>query len=280
MNDEENKTEEAAAEKVAEKTAQPADDAVGASSLVAQPEDGARVAELERELQKERVEQGRLRAVNDELRKAREEIAALRAQLESAKERKFSDYLTDEDKEKLDQDQLAVIDKVVRGRVGDMRAAAKAESDSLREELAKRAVDSFNAEVERIAPGLCAAISNGHRDEWTKWCQAKSRAASVAQAFRSRDAETAAGFIAKFAEEIGLRSDGDGIAAHAPSYSPRGGTRPAYGAGDKTQYTLAEYNAALRAAAADYDAGRITADERRAIEKKFDKALEEGRITR
>ncbi len=280
MNEEANNTNTEPATPVEAEVRKPEDAAVGAASLAAPSDDGARVAELERELQKERVEQGRLRVANDELRRAKEEIAALRSQLEAAKERTFSDYLSDEDKAKLDQDQLAVIDKVVRGRVGDMKAAAKAENDRLREELARRAVDAFNMEVERIAPGLSAAISNGHRDEWAKWCQAKSRAASVAQAFRSRDAATAAGFIEEFAREVGLRTDGDGLAAHAPSYSPRGGTRPAYGAGDQTRYTLAEYNAALRAAASDYDAGRITADERREIMKKFDKALEEGRIDR
>ena len=146
--------------------------------------------------QQERVEKGRLRQTNDELRSAKEEIARLKAENARLAQRKPSDYLTDEERAELDDKQLAAIDKVVQGRVGDMSAAQKAENDRLREEIARRdaniaasAKAQFNAEVERLAPGLAAAV-NEHAAEWQKWAASPRRAASVAAAFQQNDAVT------------------------------------------------------------------------------------------
>ena len=248
--------------------------------------DAQRIADLERELQKERVEAGRLRQKNDELRAAQEEIARLKAENASLAQRRPGDFLTDEERAELDDKQLAAIDKVVKGRVGEVSATQKAENDRLREELARRdaamaqtAAAQFNAEVERLAPGLASAV-NGHKDEWQKWAASPRRAASVAAAFRNHDASTVAEFLQEFAQSKGIRADADGIAARpSSSFSPAGGSHPVSTGGDTATYTLEQYNAAMRQASADYSAGRITADEYRGIKKKFDTALMEGRIT-
>ena len=266
--------------------------AVSAASMLAAPQtDGGghsdrRIAELERELQQERVEKGRLRQTNDELRKAQEEIARLKAENAKLSARKPTDYLSDKEREIIDAEQLAVIDKLVQGRMGDASAAVKAENERYREEMAKRdaaAVEmrkaQFDAEVERIAPGLSAAISDGHMDEWNKWRAERRRASSVNDAFRTFDAATAADFIMEFAEAHNIRAGGDGVAARPQtSYPLRGGSRPAARQGDTATYTVEQYSEALRRAGDDYNAGRITADEYRAIKKKFDTALNEGRI--
>lgn len=265
--------------------------AVSSASMLAAPqtEGGGhsdRIAELERELQQERVEKGRLRQTNDELRKAQDEIARLKAENAKLSSRKPTDYLSDKEREIIDAEQLAVIDKLVQGRMGDASAAVKAENERYREEMAKRdaaAVEmrkaQFDAEVERIAPGLSAAISDGHMDEWNKWCAERRRASSVNDAFRTFDAATAAVFITEFAETHNIRAGGDGVAARPQtSYPLRGGSRPAARQGDTATYTVEQYGEALRHAGDDYNAGRITADEYRAIKKKFDTALNEGRI--
>lgn len=265
--------------------------AVSAASMLAAPQtDGGghsdRIAELERELQQERVEKGRLRQTNDELRKAQEEIARLKAENAKLSARKPTDYLSDKEREIIDAEQLAVIDKLVQGRMGDASAAVKAENERYREEMAKRdaaAVEmrkaQFDAEVERIAPGLSAAISDGHMDEWNRWRAERRRASSVNDAFKTFDAATAADFIMEFAEAHGIRAGGDGVAARPQtSYPLRGGSRPVARQGDTATYTVEQYSEALRRAGDDYNAGRITADEYRAIKKKFDTALNEGRI--
>lgn len=265
--------------------------AVSAASMLAAPQtegDGHsdRIAELERELQQERVEKGRLRQTNDELRKAQEEIARLKAENAKLSARKPTDYLSDKERETIDAEQLAVIDKLVQGRMGDASAAVKAENERLREEMARREASAvemrkaqFDAEVERIAPGLSAAISDGHMDEWNKWRAERRRASSVNDAFRAFDAATAADFIMEFAETHNIRAGGDGVAARPQtSYPLRGGSRPAARQGDTATYTVEQYSEALRRAGDDYNAGRITADEYRAIKKKFDTALNEGRI--
>lgn len=252
------------------------------------PADGgaARIAELERELQQERVEKGRLRQTNDELRKAQEEIARLKAENAKLSTRRPGDYLSDEERGVIDEGQLAVIDKLVQGRMGDASAAARAENERLRDEMARRDAEAvsmrkaqFDAEVERLAPGLVDAVMAGHRDEWFKWGSERRRAASVKAAFDTLDAETAAEFIRDFAEAKGIRAQGDGVAARPPSsYSLRGGSRPASTGGDTATYTVEQYGQALRQAADDFSAGRITAEDYRAIKRKFDTALNEGRV--
>ena len=255
----------------------------------ANPESGnaERIAELERELQQERVEKGRLRQANDELRQLKEENRQLKAENASLKQRKPSDYLTDADREQLDEAQLAVIDKVVRGRVGDMSEMQKAENERLRAELAKRdanmaasAAAQFNAEVERLAPGLTAAVGE-HKAEWEKWARAPRRAASVEAAFKGFDAATVAEFLIEFAQSNGIQTNWNGTAARPnSSFSPKGGNRPISKSGDPTIYTVEQYSKELRKASDYYDAGRITHEEYRAITKKFDTALSEGRIVR
>lgn len=249
--------------------------------------DAQRIAELERELQQERVEKGRLRQTNDELRQLKEEVNRLKAENSSLKQRKPSDYLSEAEREQLDDVQLAVIDKVVRGRVGDMSEAQRAENEQLRAELAKRdanmaasAAAQFNAEVERLAPGLTAAISE-RKEDWMKWVGSPRRSASVAAAFKSYDAATVAEFLQEFAQAKGIQANWNGTAARPnSSFSPRGGNHPVSRGGDSTIYTVEQYSKELRKASDDFDAGRITQDEYRAITKKFDTALSEGRIVR
>lgn len=249
--------------------------------------DAKRIADLERQLQQERVEQGRLRQRNDELRQLKEELDKLKAENASLKQRKATDYLTEAEMSQLDAEQLAVIDKVVKGRVGEMSEAQKAETESLRAELAKRdadiaanAVSQFNAEVERLVPGLSAAIAE-HKDEWKKWAGSPRRAASVAAAFKGFDAATVADFFYEFAQAKGIQTNKNGVAARPnSSFSPRGGNHSVTQSGDSTVYTVEEYSKELRKASDDFDAGRITNDEYRAIKRKFDTALSEGRIVR
>ena len=248
--------------------------------------DAQRIAELERELQQERVEKGRLRQTNDELRQLKEEVNRLKAENSSLKQRKPSDYLSEAEREQLDDVQLAVIDKVVRGRVGDMSEAQRAENEQLRAELAKRdanmaasAAAQFNAEVERLAPGLTAAISE-RKEDWMKWVSSPRRSASVAAAFKSYDAATVAEFLQEFAQAKGIQTNWNGTAARPnSSFSPRGGNHPLNDKGDTTTYTLEEYNTAMRKASSDFNAGAITPEEYRAIKQKFDTAIQEGRVT-
>lgn len=250
----------------------------------ADPRD-AEIAELKHRLEVESAEQGRLRKANDELRKLQDEIARLKAENAKLSVRSPGDYLTDEERAILDDKQLAAIDKVARGRINDAVAEQRAESDRLREELQKRdasmaasARAQFNAEVERIAPGL-AALAAENRDAWQKWSNDRRRAASVAQAFASYDAGTVAEFLNEFVKSNGIRANGGGVAARpSTSFSPTGGSHPAQMGGDTSTYTVEQYSEALRRAADDYGAGRITADDYGAIKKKFNTALNEGRI--
>lgn len=261
--------------------------AAGNQQTQTQPSgDAQRIAELERELQQERVEKGRLRQTNDELRSAKEEIARLKAENARLAQRKPSDFLTPEEREQLDEKQLAAIDKVVQGRVGDMSAAQKAENDRLREEIARRdaniaasAKAQFNAEVERLAPGL-AAVVNEHGAEWQKWAASPRRAASVAAAFQQNDAATVAEFLQEFVQSKGIQANGDGIAARPrTSFSPTGGSHPVQtDERDTATYTVDQYGEALRRAGEDLTAGRITSEQYRAIKQKFTTALNEGRI--
>lgn len=261
-----------------------------ASALMSQSGEGrqdrGRIAELERQLQQERVERGRLKQTGEELRVAKEEIARLKAENESLTRRgRASDYLSEEERSEIDARQLGVIEKMVDGRLGE----AKAESARLREEIARRDASlagererAFNERVEALVPGLVASITGERREAWMKWAGARRRAASVRDAFSSLDADTVADFLGEFASETGIRADGDGAAARPrTSHSFTGGAgREGAPKGDSTVYTVEQYGEELRRAASDYDAGRITLEERRAVERKFDKALAEGRVVK
>lgn len=282
-------TQEQQATQEVETTATETFDASSLAAAPAAPEAGdprdAEIAELKRQLQQERVERGRLGKANDELRQRDEEIARLRAENEKLSARKPSDFLTDDEKKLLDEEQLNAIDKLARGRVNDALAGVKADNERLREQLrlnaesaAASAKARFNAEVERLAPGL-AAVVNEHKADWQKWSGDKRRAASVAAAFADNDADTVASFLQEFVEQKGIPTQGDGLAARPQtSFSPRGGSRPAPTKGDQSVYTVDQVNKALRAAADDYAAGKITIEERKAIQKKYDAAYAEGRV--
>ena len=247
----------------------------------------AEIARLKHRLEVEFAEEGRVKKANEKIRQLEEENARLKAENANLSQRSPGDFLTEEERNLLDADQLAVIDKVAKGRVNDAVAAQKAESDRLREELQRRdasmaasAKAQFNAEVERIAPGLAALVAE-NREAWQKWANDRRRAASVAQAFASYDAGTVAEFLNEFASSNGIRANGGGVAARpSSSYSPTGGSHPVQTGGDTATYTLEQYNDALRRAASDYNAGQITADEYGAIKKKFSTALAEGRIVK
>lgn len=257
----------------------------GTDTDAADPRD-AEIARLKHRIESEFAEQGRVRKANEQIAHLNEEIARLKAENAKLSMRRPGDYLDDKDREKIDAEQLAVIDKLVQGRMGDASAAVKAENERLRDEMARRDASAvemrkaqFDAEVERMAPGLVAAISDGHIDEWNRWRAERRRASSVNDAFKTFDAATAADFIMEFAEAKGIRAGADGVAARPQtSYSLRGGSRPAPRQGDTATYTVEQYSEALRRAGDDFNAGRITADEYRAVKKKFDTALSEGRI--
>lgn len=245
----------------------------------------AEIAQLKHRLEVESAEQGRLRKTNEELKKIQEENARLKAEVASLSSRKPDDFLSPEEREELDPKQLAVIDKLVKGRMGDISAAQEAERRRIQEELERRdayiAANSrtqFNAEVERLAPGLAALVTE-NREAWQKWAASPRRAASVAQAFNRYDAATVAEFFNEFVQSKGIRANGDGVAARPQSsYSPRGGNRPVQDGNDTTTYTLEQFNAEMRKASEDVNAGRITPDEYRAIKRKFDVALAENRV--
>lgn len=243
------------------------------------------IAELKHRLQVESAEQGRLRKANEELRRLQEENARLKSENEKLTQRKLSDLLTEEEKSAFDSQQLASLDKALSAKFSDLDAARKAETDRIREELKRRdatiaagAKAQFNAEVERLAPGL-AALVNENVEAWRRWSGDRRRKASVAQAFADHDAATVAEFLGEFVTSSGIRANGGGVAARpGSSFSPIGGSHPVTTGGDTTTYTLAQYNAEMRKAADDLNAGRITVDEYRGIKKKFDTALAEGRI--
>ena len=237
-----------------------------------------RVVQLEKELQDMRSHQGRVRKANEELKAAREENERLKAELEKYKSRTPKDYLDDDEREIIDDAQLNALDKVIKGRMGEANAATKAENDRLHEELRAVSKVRFNAEVERLAPGLASAIS-ANKDAWLKWSGAKRRAASVAAAFKEFDAETVASFFQEFAQANGISTETNALSARSPS-APKGGNRPVVKDGDQTVYTVAEYSAALRKAQSDRASGKISNDDYKAIIKKFDKAIEEGRIVK
>lgn len=240
----------------------------------------ARIAELERELQKERVESGRLKKTNEELAHLREEVARL-------KERKGVDSVIESVPEDVRND---IAPEVLRasGTMANRAAAEVAGSISkdiekqneeirmLREENQRRDRVAFTQRINMQFPGFMSSVSEGgdKHDAWIKY--QRYNAGSIVSALNANDFDTIAYHIERFCNELGVPvPSGKGGSATPDPRSLAGGTGTV-SVNNGRIYTPEEYNALFDQKEAARDRGDYAEVKR--ISDEINRAQAEGRI--
>jgi len=240
----------------------------------------ARIAELERQLQQERVESGRLRKANDELAQLRAE----NAQLKAAQRGDGSAIISSLPKDVVEPvpDDIkrmtgAAIETAVSDAITKERERYEAELAKLREEGAQSRRTSFARQINTAYPSFFADTREGGKlyAQWSEYMERNGD--SLGKCLGSFDYDATKYHIDRFYSEYGISnpSGGQGGTAAPEPRSIGGGVNP--GAGDqKKTYTYAEYNELRKKAHALRDAYDF--EKYRALAKELDDAIAEGRV--
>lgn len=255
----------------------------GSTTTSVDPRD-ARIAELESQLNATRVEQGRVRALSQDLSKKDEEIRQLRAQLE-AQSRKFSDMVPEHLRQYVSEEVMQAAGTLAQGVVQqEMQALRReqAEADERRkaEEAnnRERALGEFIGRIEARYPGFLDSVNPGGDKvaPWNKFLEVHRP--SVVQAYGSMNFSAMSSLIDSFLSAIGCpQLGGDANPQHSPR-SISGGQADGSGAPDGTTYTYAEFTRALDEAGAKFHNGQLPKDKYDAVVNQLRQARKEGRV--
>lgn len=244
----------------------------------------AECEKLQKQLQGERVETGRLK-------KANEENAALRKRLEELESRMgeeealsaIPEHLKGEIPSEYAQGAAALakhmVDKANAERDAKLKEMeARLEQDEERRRL--EAMGSFVENIEATYPGFLKSIGAGgdKADAWVKYQQ--YNAATINKALAEGDAKTLSYHIKQFYTSLGLNAPSgsrDEIAAPDPR-AIGGGEQAHITSGNGRTYTVDEWKRTMDEAQAKYQRGSIPSKEYSAICAELTKAYQEGRV--
>lgn len=219
----------------------------GASHGVDQTDWKAKYEEAQRELNSARVDQGRVKKLSEENQR-------LKHQLEERTTRRPSDYLDDEERQAIDEDQRGIIDKMVDGRVSDAVKASREDLEALKASIERQNAERDAREAatrkrelelrfEREFPGLGAQLGPGgdKHDAWMNY--RRFVGASIDLALANSDFDALAWHVRKFfTDELGLPPPSGGEAPAAPEPGSIVGGKPVTVKPGKT-YTWDEIDA-------------------------------------
>ena len=236
-----------------------------------------RIAELERELQNARVEQGRVKKLSEELKARDEELAKLRA---SRQNEDILSALSAEERESVSPEVLGVLTKAV-GKVQSDYERRFREQEALRSqaEAGRREADTeaFARAVDARFPGFFSSVGQGGANEAAWKTFMRFNGPSVNTAYANCDMESIAHFVESFyRNHLGtdVPSGKGGSAAPEPS-NQGGGNRPELGGGNRV-YTNEEYAALDERCMKLRREGKI--QEYRKLRDELDTILSEGRV--
>ena len=243
----------------------------------------AEYEKMQKQLQGERVEAGRLK-------KANEENAALRKRIEELEAQHGTEEAVQSLPENLrelpeDYKQGAavlakhMVDKANAARDAKMKEMeARFEAESKRRRL--EAMGSFVSKIEATYPGFLASIGNGG-DKMAAWKKyQRFNAATIKAALAEGDFETLSHHIGQFYASIGVAAPSgnqDGSAAPDPR-SMGGGVQTQIPGGPGKTYTVDEYKQILDEAQTKFNNQQISYKDYSAICGELTKAYREGRV--
>lgn len=250
-------------------------------------------SDLEKQLQSERVEKGRLKKEaekNAELLKENEALRAKVAELEVQK-RDYLEMLPEDLRETLDENQARAIGVIAEGvsrrSARDSASAADREKQERLEEQTKvnerfaRGQVQLNRLIERTHPGFMESVGEGG-DKFEAWKNfiggrmAPAIKAAYQNACLNDNPDDMLSFIDQFLSEVGSPNRGGTQPPRTPR-TERGGQK--VGAADAAKrYTTTQVNEEYESARKDWLNGKITKEEYAARKREIDRAYEEGRV--
>lgn len=199
-----------------------------AGNLAETPDWKAKYEEAQHALESARVEQGRVKKLN-------EEKAELQRQLDEARSRgmlspELAEALPDETKQG-----LSIVRKASEDAIAAAEARHRAEMDELKAQMAERdsrnaaaARSAFAAKIDAAFPGFLASIGEGgdKAEAWKRY--QRFNAASIAAAVSTCDFDAISYHVGLFfRNDLGLEPPSGGTGAAAPDPSAVGGGTPA-----------------------------------------------------
>lgn len=249
-----------------------------------------RIKELERELQKHRVEEGRLKKVQEELDAAKAHSSELEAQLrsrnieeDSSRIRGYVPNDTIADPDTLD----AVAHMTARtvqeseNRFNERLSEMEARMRTMTGTMSQKAIsDSIEAKY----PGLISRMNSGDLSSaWkmflneTDPAMGMSYSSLSSQAFNSGNENLMFYVIDKFLSNTGsIMQYGKESVAQPTSSASQDVSHSE--SGKKIYNTIAELEAMMDKASKDYSAGRITQAQKNAVLAEFNSAITESRV--
>jgi hypothetical protein len=271
----------------------------GALSGVQQPTrlniGGDDVERLKADLQRHKVEEGRVKSLAEQLKAQKEELEALRQKLADAEKTRgkpLSDFVDPARRKVVDDDILMANEDMIRGSQKDLLDEVDKRvtplQRTLEEERAARIraeSASFDSQIEQLHQGFAAETNPGGKfvDQWTAYLAKVDRRTGLtngeilSKAYHERRIDGVDGMIADFKTSAGISRQegarGGAFPGKQTPYVAQGGAPR-----ESRRYTISEYKKELAESGDAYSRGLITATERRKVIDKFKQAMSEGRI--
>jgi hypothetical protein len=254
------------------------------------------VKRLRSELQRHKVEEGRVKSLSDQNKALQKELEELRQKVaEGGKGRSPVDHVDPSRRGTIDDEILQAQADMIRGsskevlddverRVAPIQKALETEHEArIRAES-----ESFDAQIEQLHKGFAAETNPGGKyvDKWTSYLAkvdprtGLKNGEILSKAYYERRIDGVNTMIDDFKRQHGISRRESMRGAAFPGSTPQNANPGGDGEGDQTRYTLSQYKAELDKSSQDFSSGRITAAEKFAVIQKFKKAASEGRIVR
>lgn len=252
------------------------------------------VTRLEAELQRHKVEEGRVKSLAAKIKEQDAEIERLRQQAEAlGKKKSFTDFVDPARRDVVDEDILHASEDMIRGSQKDLLEEVEKRVSpiqrTLEEERAARIRAesvSFDSQIEQLHKGFAAETHPGGKyvEKWTAYLeQVDSRTGLkngelLSSAYNARRIDGVNDMIADFKRQAGIsrqeRMRGGAFPGSQTPYVAQGDGS----SGDTRRYTISQYKTELAESGKAFRAGRITQQERNNVLEKFKRAANEGRI--
>ena len=246
------------------------------------------IERLKAELQRERVEHGRVKALSQSDAEKSQRIAQLEREVEEFKSAS-QDYLAmlpPEMRDQIDPDQLKIIgtlaSKMQSKQAEEFRrrdAERDAEFKRIRESEMRSKAKSVERKIEETFPGFIRDTATGG-DKCEPWLRylGNGRQAIVVDAYQNGQFEILSTFISEFLSQIGSSTRGNTTGAVVSPRTTSSAVFDGMSGSDKTM-TYADYCSQLEKAGDDVRAGLIDEAKYLAIISNLNKARDEGRVT-
>lgn len=254
------------------------------------------VSRLKADLQRHKVEEGRVKSLAEQLKAKDAEIESMRLKVEAAekaKVRPLADFVDPSRRKIVDEDILLAQEDMIRGsqqgvleeierRVGPLQKTLEAE----RAARAQVESASFDAQIEQLHQGFAAETNPGGKfvDKWTEYLGQVDRRTGLkngeilSNAYGARRLDGVSDMIADFKAFAGVSRMEDVRGSAFPGRQTQFASPGSGRTDDKRRYTMSQYKAELAQAREAFERGRITQKERVAVLEKFKTAASEGRI--